>query len=120
MHCSLELHDRTKRECYAETHMAECYNSGVYLDVNTLIIEIQGFFSPQTEKDWAKTQIQNTKQGGSHVDNFIARWLSLFRQSKISNIFRIEWFFQIEFVFSKEVGPADAKVWSCCPCSYGE
>ena len=70
---------------YAETHMAECYDTGAYPDVDTLIVGIQGFFSTQTEKDWAKTQIQNTKQGRFRIDDFIARWLSLFRQAKISD-----------------------------------
>ena len=71
---------------YTETRMAECYDSGAYPGVNALIVEVQEFFSPQTEKDWAKTQIQNTKQGRARIDDFIARWLSLFRQSKISDV----------------------------------
>ena len=63
---------------YTETCMVECYETEAYPDINALILKIQAFFSPQTEKDWAKTQIQNAKQGGACVDDFIARWLLLF------------------------------------------
>ena len=45
---------------------------------------------------------------------------SFFLYPNDSVVFQIEQFFQIELVFLKEVGPANVKVWSCCPCSDGE
>ncbi|KAF8834360.1 hypothetical protein BDN67DRAFT_1016584 [Paxillus ammoniavirescens] len=40
---------------------------------------------PQSEKDWARHQIQNLKQGNSRIDDFITRFLSLSRMANISN-----------------------------------
>ncbi|KIJ65755.1 hypothetical protein HYDPIDRAFT_26991 [Hydnomerulius pinastri MD-312] len=69
---------------YAQTRMAECLISDEWPDQHEILTEIKNFFLPQNEWDWARSQIQSCKQGNLRVDEYILKWLSLYRQSKIS------------------------------------
>ncbi|KIJ61165.1 hypothetical protein HYDPIDRAFT_31674 [Hydnomerulius pinastri MD-312] len=67
------------------TRMVECLNANHWPRDTELIEEVESFFLPQNERDWAHSQIQTCKQGNLRVDEYILKWLSLFRQSKISD-----------------------------------
>ncbi|KAF8834136.1 hypothetical protein BDN67DRAFT_992727 [Paxillus ammoniavirescens] len=58
---------------YAETRMIECLNNNNWVSWNDLKIEI------------ARNQIQNLKQGNSHIDDFITCFLSLSCMANISD-----------------------------------
>ncbi|KIJ60263.1 hypothetical protein HYDPIDRAFT_32382 [Hydnomerulius pinastri MD-312] len=64
--------------------MAECLISDKWPDQHEILAEIENFFLPQNKRDWARSQIQSCKQGNLRVDEYMSKWLSLYRQSKIS------------------------------------
>ncbi|KIJ58532.1 hypothetical protein HYDPIDRAFT_102496 [Hydnomerulius pinastri MD-312] len=70
---------------YTQTRMVECLNADHWPRDTELIEEVESFFLPQNERDWARSQIQTCKQGNLRVDEYVSKWLSLFRQSKISD-----------------------------------
>ncbi|KIJ60958.1 hypothetical protein HYDPIDRAFT_31828 [Hydnomerulius pinastri MD-312] len=64
--------------------LSECLISDEWPDQHEILAEIENFFLPQNEQDWARPQIQSCKQGNLRVDEYISKWLSLYQQSKIS------------------------------------
>ncbi|KIJ59254.1 hypothetical protein HYDPIDRAFT_33400 [Hydnomerulius pinastri MD-312] len=62
----------------------KCLISDKWPDQHEILVEIENFFLPQNEQDWARSQIQSCKQGNLRVDEYILKWLSLYQQSKIS------------------------------------
>ena len=49
--------------------------------------EIEAFFSPQTSVEWAKQELRKLKQGGSRIEDFMAKFISLKVQGKVSDDF---------------------------------
>jgi hypothetical protein len=70
---------------YTQTRMTQCTNSGMWPGWNALHTEMTATFSPQIERDWARSAIQNLRQGNGRVDDFCARWETLQRQSEVSD-----------------------------------
>src|SRR5271168_632380 len=70
---------------YAETRLVGCMESQQWPNWSELKAEVEEYFQPQTEKDWARHQIASFKQGQLRVDEFATRWLALFRQAAISD-----------------------------------
>ncbi|EGO28098.1 hypothetical protein SERLADRAFT_435870 [Serpula lacrymans var. lacrymans S7.9] len=55
----------------------ECYTTGVWPTWDNLKIEIEKYFKPQAERDWACQQICSFKQGNMRMDNYVTRFLAL-------------------------------------------
>ncbi|KAF9222856.1 hypothetical protein BS17DRAFT_767605 [Gyrodon lividus] len=53
------------------------------------VVEIEGVFHPQTEKDWAQALLQNFTQGMLWVDEYTTKFLSLFRMAGMSDKHRV-------------------------------
>ncbi|KIJ70652.1 hypothetical protein HYDPIDRAFT_78445 [Hydnomerulius pinastri MD-312] len=69
---------------YAQTRMAECLETNRWPDHQQILAEVESFFLPQNERDWARSQIQTCKQGSLWIDEYVSKWLALYRQSRIS------------------------------------
>ena len=73
---------------YAANRLNECTRVNFWPDYDDLCTEIEGFFSPQTSTEWAKMELRKLKQGGSRIDDFMAKFVSLKVQGKVSDNFR--------------------------------
>ena len=70
---------------YAANQMNECSQQNHWPDFDDLCTEIEGFFSPQTSTEWARQELRKLKQGGSRIEDFINKFISLKHQGKVSN-----------------------------------
>ncbi|EGO29972.1 hypothetical protein SERLADRAFT_433913 [Serpula lacrymans var. lacrymans S7.9] len=64
---------------------AECYTANHWATWNGLKVEIEKYFKPQAERDWAHQQICSFKQGNMRTDDFITRFLALSIQGGLGN-----------------------------------
>ena len=58
-------------------------------DWDTFVNKVEGLFWPILQKDWAKQQIVAYKQGRTPIDDYLAKWRTLYFQSKIDNAFGV-------------------------------
>ena len=72
---------------YAANRLNECTRINFWPDFDDLCTEVEGFFSPQTSTEWAKQELRKLKQGGSRIDDFMAKFVSLKVQGKVSDDF---------------------------------
>ena len=72
---------------YAANRLNECTRLNFWPDFDDLCVEVEGFFSPQTSSEWAKQELRKLKQGGSRIDDFMAKFVSLKVQGKVSDDF---------------------------------
>ncbi|EGO04488.1 hypothetical protein SERLA73DRAFT_148975 [Serpula lacrymans var. lacrymans S7.3] len=63
----------------------ECYTAGVWPTRDDLKVEIEKYFKPQAERDWARQQICTFKQGNMRTDDFVTRFLALSIQGGLGN-----------------------------------
>ena len=56
-------------------------------DFDDLCTEVESFFSPQMSTEWAKQELRKLKQGGSRIEDFMAKFISLKVQGKVSDDF---------------------------------
>ena len=70
---------------YTANRLNECSQQNFWPDFNDLCAEIEGFFSPQTSAEWARQELRKLKQGGSHIEDFMNKLLSLKHQGKVSD-----------------------------------
>ena len=72
---------------YAANRLNECTRVNFWPNYDDLCTEVEGFFSPQTSTEWAKMELRKLKQGGSRIDDFMAKFVSLKVQRKVSDDF---------------------------------
>ena len=72
---------------YTANWLNECTCQNFWPDFDDLCIEVEGFFSPQTSTEWAKQELRKLKQGGSRIEDFMAKFVSLKVQGKVSDDF---------------------------------
>ena len=72
---------------YAANRLNECTQQNFWPDSDDLCTEVKSFFSPQTSTEWAKQELRKLKQGGSHIEDFMAKFISLKVQGKVSDDF---------------------------------
>ncbi|EGN96019.1 hypothetical protein SERLA73DRAFT_76015 [Serpula lacrymans var. lacrymans S7.3] len=75
---------------YAQIRLQECYTAGVWPTWDNLKIEIEKYFKPQAERDWARQQIHTFKQGNMRTDDFVTRFLALSIQGGLGNEHAVE------------------------------
>ncbi|EGO03635.1 hypothetical protein SERLA73DRAFT_158201 [Serpula lacrymans var. lacrymans S7.3] len=75
---------------YAQVRMQECYTAGVWPTWDNLKVEIEKYFKPQAERDWARQQIRSFKQGNMRTDDFVTRFLALSIQGGLGNEHAVE------------------------------
>ena len=72
---------------YAANRLNECTRQNFWPDFDDPCTEVKSFFSPQTSTEWAKQELRKLKQGGSHIEDFMAKFISLKVQGKVSDDF---------------------------------
>ncbi|EGN96441.1 hypothetical protein SERLA73DRAFT_154755 [Serpula lacrymans var. lacrymans S7.3] len=75
---------------YAQVRLQECYQSGNWPAWEDLKVEIEKYFKPQAERDWARQQIHSFTQGNMRTDNFVTRFLALSIQGGLGNEHTVE------------------------------
>ncbi|EGO04298.1 hypothetical protein SERLA73DRAFT_148873 [Serpula lacrymans var. lacrymans S7.3] len=70
---------------YAQVRLQECYTAGVWPTWDNLKVEIEKYFKPQAEGNWARQQICSFKQGNMRMDDFVTRFLALSIQGGLGN-----------------------------------
>ncbi|EGO01378.1 hypothetical protein SERLA73DRAFT_151826 [Serpula lacrymans var. lacrymans S7.3] len=68
----------------------ECYTAGVWPTWDDLKVEIERYFKPQAEHDWAHQQICPPKQGNMRTDDFVTRFLALSIQGGLGKEHAVE------------------------------
>ncbi|EGN97084.1 hypothetical protein SERLA73DRAFT_74796 [Serpula lacrymans var. lacrymans S7.3] len=68
----------------------ECYTVGVWPIWDDLKVEIEKYFKPQAERDWAHQQICSFKQGNMRTDDYVTRFLALSIQGGLGNEHAVE------------------------------
>ena len=58
-------------------------------DWDAFVNKVEGLFQPILQKDWAKQQIVAYKQGRTPINDYLAKWRTLYFQSKIDNAFEV-------------------------------
>ena len=72
---------------YAANRLNECTRQNFWPDFDDLCTKVESFFSPQTSTEWAKQELRKLKQGGSRIEDFMAKFISLKVQGKVSDDF---------------------------------
>ncbi|EGO04542.1 hypothetical protein SERLA73DRAFT_68227 [Serpula lacrymans var. lacrymans S7.3] len=75
---------------YAQVRLQECYTAGVWPTWDDLKKEIEKYFKPQAERDWARQQIRSFKQGNMRTDDYVTRFLALSIQGGLGNEHAVE------------------------------
>ncbi|EGN96647.1 hypothetical protein SERLA73DRAFT_75527 [Serpula lacrymans var. lacrymans S7.3] len=75
---------------YAQVRLQECYTTGVWPTWDDLKKEIEKYFKPQAERDWARQQICSFKQGNMRMDDYVTRFLALSIQGGLENEHAVE------------------------------
>ncbi|EGO26744.1 hypothetical protein SERLADRAFT_436564 [Serpula lacrymans var. lacrymans S7.9] len=75
---------------YAQVRLQECYTAGVWPTWDDLKIEIEKYFKPQAERNWAHQQICSSKQGNMRTDDFVTQFLALSIQGGLGNEHAVE------------------------------
>ncbi|EGN93960.1 hypothetical protein SERLA73DRAFT_78344, partial [Serpula lacrymans var. lacrymans S7.3] len=70
---------------YAQVRLQECYTAGVWPTWDDLKKEIEKYFKPQAERDWAHQQIHSFKQGNMRTDDYVTWFLALSIQGGLGN-----------------------------------
>ncbi|EGO03081.1 hypothetical protein SERLA73DRAFT_150599 [Serpula lacrymans var. lacrymans S7.3] len=73
-----------------EVATVECYTAGVWPTWEDLKKEIEKYFKPQAERDWAPQQICSFKQGNMRTDDYVTRFLALSIQGGLGNEHAVE------------------------------
>ena len=72
---------------YAANRLNECTQQNFWPDFDNLCTEVEAFFSSQMSTEWAKQELRKLKQGGSRIKDFMAKFISLKVQGKVSDDF---------------------------------
>ncbi|EGO01833.1 hypothetical protein SERLA73DRAFT_70997, partial [Serpula lacrymans var. lacrymans S7.3] len=75
---------------YAQVRLQECYTAGVWPTWDDLKKEIEKYFKPQAERDWAHQQIRSFKQGNMKTDDYVTRFLALSIEGGLGNEHAVE------------------------------
>ncbi|EGN92100.1 hypothetical protein SERLA73DRAFT_79895 [Serpula lacrymans var. lacrymans S7.3] len=75
---------------YAQVRLQECYTAGVWPTWDNLKVEIEKYFKPQAERDWACQQICSFKQGNIRTDDYVTRFLALSTQGELGKEHAVE------------------------------
>ncbi|EGN95271.1 hypothetical protein SERLA73DRAFT_155372 [Serpula lacrymans var. lacrymans S7.3] len=75
---------------YVQVRLQECYTMGVWPTWDNLKKEIEKYFKPQAEHDWAHQQICSFKQGNMRTDDYVTRFLALSIQGGLGNEHAVE------------------------------
>ena len=71
---------------YAQVRLDECMANGTWPTWANLQTEIENFFLPGNNQEWARSQLLRLRQGPrQRIDNFLAQFQALKLQSECSN-----------------------------------
>ena len=72
--------------CYAQVHLDECMATNAWPTWADLQTEIENFFLPGNNQEWARSQLLHLQQGPcQRIDNFLAQFQALKVQSTCPN-----------------------------------
>ncbi|KAG6330635.1 hypothetical protein ID866_8454 [Astraeus odoratus] len=72
---------------YSHSQIMECQDAGIWPSWNTLKDEVDAFFSPQSEREWAWAwaQMQRTMQGAQPIENFLNSFTAMKQAGQVSD-----------------------------------
>ncbi|KIN95605.1 hypothetical protein M404DRAFT_165412 [Pisolithus tinctorius Marx 270] len=70
---------------FAQAKFSLAIVTGVWPDMAEMIEDIDRFFAPQTDVEWAKAQMRTMRQGNSRYEEFYAKFESLKVQGRVTD-----------------------------------
>ena len=70
---------------YAQAQIRKCTKSNTWPTMAELREEVDKFFSPQSEVDYARNRIKDLRQGGARIDEFMNKFTALKQIGKVSD-----------------------------------
>src|SRR5437899_12804998 len=70
---------------YMQAQIRKCTESNTWPTMAELQEEVDKFFSPQSEVDYARNQIKDLRQGSARIDEFMNKFTALKRVGKVSD-----------------------------------
>ncbi|KAG6327041.1 hypothetical protein ID866_12048 [Astraeus odoratus] len=65
--------------------ITECQEAGLWPPWDELKDEVDTFFSPQSEREWARAQMQKMTQGAQPIETFLNNFTALKQAGKVSD-----------------------------------
>ena len=93
---------RQKGRYFTETKLLKL-EQGILVfakDWDAFINKVEGLLQPILQKNWAKQQIVAYKLGRTPIDNYLAKWRTLYFQSRIDDAFGV---YLLEQNISKQI-----------------
>ncbi|KAG6328568.1 hypothetical protein ID866_10521 [Astraeus odoratus] len=70
---------------YSHSQITECQEAGLWPSWDDLKDEVDAFFSPQSEREWAWAQMQRMTQGAQPIETFLNNFTAMKQARKVSN-----------------------------------
>ncbi|KAG6327010.1 hypothetical protein ID866_12079, partial [Astraeus odoratus] len=70
---------------YSHSQITECQEAGLWPPWDELKDEVDAFFSPQSEREWARAQMQKMTQGAQPIETFLNNFMALKQAGKVSD-----------------------------------
>ncbi|KAG6327830.1 hypothetical protein ID866_11259 [Astraeus odoratus] len=70
---------------YSHSWITKCQEAGEWPSWDDLKDEVDAFFSPQSEREWAQAQIQRMTQGAQSIETFLNNFMAMKQAGKVSD-----------------------------------
>ncbi|KAG6326719.1 hypothetical protein ID866_12370, partial [Astraeus odoratus] len=70
---------------YSHSRITECQEVGVWPTWDDLKDEVDAFFSPQLEREWARAQMQRMAQGSQSIEAFLNNFVAMKQAGRVSD-----------------------------------
>ncbi|KAG6327433.1 hypothetical protein ID866_11656 [Astraeus odoratus] len=70
---------------YSHSWITECQEGGTWPSKDDLKDEVNAFFSPQSEREWAWAQMQRMTQGAQSIETFLNNFMAMKQAGKVSD-----------------------------------
>ncbi|KAG6325941.1 hypothetical protein ID866_13148 [Astraeus odoratus] len=70
---------------YFHSQITKCQEVGVWPAWDDLKDEVDAFFSPQSEREWARAQMQRLAQGSQSIETFLNNFIAMKQAGRVSD-----------------------------------
>ncbi|KAG6327470.1 hypothetical protein ID866_11619, partial [Astraeus odoratus] len=70
---------------YSHSQITKCQEAGTWPSWDDLKDEVNAFFSPQSEREWAQAQMQRMTQGAQSIETFLNNFTAMKQAGKVSD-----------------------------------
>ncbi|KAG6326732.1 hypothetical protein ID866_12357 [Astraeus odoratus] len=70
---------------YSHSWITKCQEAGQWPSWDDLKDEVNAFFSPQSEREWAQAQMQKMTQGAQSIETFLNNFTAMKQAGKVSD-----------------------------------